>query len=1213
MPSSWFQTSTSNAKNAENLAIIHEDITTLPNFMTLAASLGLGGPRPLYTNNLDSTYYVKISEGAQFEVFRRSDWYEGDTDRSTVYDTRNTPRVYKRISRKLYKTKNVDSLRDLRLEIQVLAQDVVRAHPNIVEIVGWGYDYPRKMFEERREEQSMYPPNEPIPVLILGEAHCSMDKFFTSAVFEKSQASSWSVRCSLALGVAAGLECLRELGVLHNDLKPENILVYRQSDPNMPFVSKLADFGLSITSVDDFRKYGRTTGWKPPESLDYDREEHGVCTQKALFKSESYVYGLLVLYIICAGSKSPELVEKRYDGPFPQFRYDRSEREKETAQLLKGQIAFSDEDLTQAKNCYLNLEEFFLQASPQDRSDVSPTLALGNSSLYKHWSACFEELVLSTAKLIPFNTMDSFFTGLAFYRSLGPRILEDLRATLTEDFPGQLMFSMAISSLLTRVNQDRQYVRKLINMSTRAKYPSLVGMGIIFDINAAIPSDAPIYDSMEMKNHLRNAIASGSITAIRAARAIDPKIIREAQAEFRSKGGYNSESWLLQDGDLAKIDLSSQLAAAQKDWNTADIPPLIEEMRKRKNSLLHVAAMLGNTDLIRAIGKAQPNEVNKPNLAGETPVYKSCVAGQYESALTLIELGADPSIRVGPFQVSCLHWIFNFPPGKMESIARLLLSKGIPIDAKVLPRGAKNEHEWVRNHHFPFHWPVGTPLHWAAHAESQAAVDVLLRCGARVDDLDIAGEDRAQTPLTMAIYRGSFEMATHLLSAGANAARLDGKGCSALNLLAANHFLYNTLNTVPKILLQWCFQGSYDNALTVTKSFVRMITSAGVDIDFRRKQENTEEWITPLQDAAMNNDAVGVVALLDAGADADAVEGYSGRLPLHIWAAKDMRSSAYPHGYIPALELLTARTQNKTARDVDGETFVHSALTGVDAQKQSDFELWKQKLEVLLKHCHGLSINDCDNEGVTLLLHVVAYSNMPRWNPLNAVAYLRGLGADITIEDNYGRNFLYYIGYRDHIEEDTVLSAMNVWFDLFPAVGRGTLLDASRNRKTGKTFLMEICRQGFAECVEVALRDGASVNLTNSRGYTALDEAVEIGNRHRLQAASQYMKYFGKWPGALDTYPEELFRNSAFDGGSGEGYLIGAVDEFKQYFAFPKIRDMLLDAAGRTGKELGTSEHAPDVKYMEQLGLEALGLWNTFERENQPYFNLWKRSYDLDN
>jgi len=109
------------------------------------------------------------------------------------------------------------------------------------------------------------------------------------------------------------------------------------------------------------------------------------------------------------------------------------------------------------------------------------------------------------------------------------------------------------------------------------------------------------------------------------------------------------------------------------------------------------------------------------------------------------------------------------------------------------------------------------------------------------------------------------------------------------------------------------------------------------------------------------------------------------------------------------------------------------------------------------------------------------------------------------------------------------------------------------------------------------------------------------------------MKYFGKWPGALDTYPEELFRNSAFDGGSGEGYLIGAVDEFKQYFAFPKIRDMLLDAAGRTGKELGTSEHAPDVKYMEQLGLEALGLWNTFERENQPYFNLWKRSYDLDN
>jgi serine/threonine protein kinase/ankyrin repeat protein len=968
MASSLFLSSTVNLESSGSLVAaqieglsVEDDITTLPKFMTLAASVGLGGPQTLSTYNLDSNLFERIGEGAQFEVFRHYEWNEGNGDGDTTIKgyTRNTHKIYKRISRRLYKTKNKDSLRDLRLEVQVLAQDAVRAHPNIVDIVGWGYDHPRTMFEERREDQGRYPPNEPIPVLILGEAYCSMDRFFASNVFERAQSSSWSVRCNLALGVAAGLECLRGIGVLHNDLKPENILVCRQEDPDMPFISKLADFGLSVTSVDDFRKYGRTVGWKPPESLNYDKEEHGVCSRKALFRSESYVYGLVVLYIICVGSKTAESASRRYDGSFPQFRHDRWTREKETVELLKGQTTFSATDLEKARNCYSNLEHFFLGESPQDRSDVSPKLILGDDSTYQKWSAHFQKLTSATAKLIPFKKSDGFLTGLDFYRSLRPPILEDLRANLTETFPGDLLFSMAISSLIMRASKDHAYVRKLINMSASAKSPSLVGMGVVSAVNTAIPSDGSPCDPLVEKEYVWRALASGSRTAIRAAQSMGPDMIREAQAEFRSKGGYNKESRLFQEDTLARGNLRDQLAAAQRDWGTTDVPPLIGEMLKLRTGLLHVAAMLGDVDIIRALVEAKHKDVDETNLAGETPLYKACVAGQYEAARVLIELCADACVRVGPLQVTCLHWVFNFPSDKMELIARLLLSKGLSLDAKVLPQRAKNEPDWVESHHFPFHWPIGTPLHWSAHAESQDAVDVLLRCGADVDELDIADDDRAQTPLAMAVYRGSLEMATHLSNSRANAARIDGRGCSLLSFLVADDCLYNTLNPVPKILFQWCAQGSYDRALAATKSLVQMITSAGIDVDTPRKRGNTGEFVTPLQDAAINNNAVGIIALLEAGADAEVVETYSRRLPLHIWAGNDMRSLAYPQGYIPALEMLVSRTRSKMTRDLDGETFVHSALTGVDAQNGSDFELWKRKLQVLLAHCNGLSINDC--------------------------------------------------------------------------------------------------------------------------------------------------------------------------------------------------------------------------------------------------------------
>jgi ankyrin repeat protein len=58
-----------------------------------------------------------------------------------------------------------------------------------------------------------------------------------------------------------------------------------------------------------------------------------------------------------------------------------------------------------------------------------------------------------------------------------------------------------------------------------------------------------------------------------------------------------------------------------------------------------------------------------------------------------------------------------------------------------------------------------TALHWAAHLDDGAAVDLLLRAGARADVAD----DTGATPLYLACVNGNAEVVTKLLDAGADA------------------------------------------------------------------------------------------------------------------------------------------------------------------------------------------------------------------------------------------------------------------------------------------------------------------------------------------------------------------------------------------------------------------------------------------------------------
>jgi ankyrin repeat protein len=508
---------------------------------------------------------------------------------------------------------------------------------------------------------------------------------------------------------------------------------------------------------------------------------------------------------------------------------------------------------------------------------------------HRNTNACkttdFAELSLQTSGQIASGK--TTYGALGLYQNNGNNIMSDLETGDIESCPGELLFEMAVAKGLnaTRINGiDYDGMLRLASKALKAKNPSLAGAGVIAQMFSALSTTThppPPMAQEDLVTTLHIAVESGSISAKPTLEALAPHRLHQAIIDFRKSGGYNQERLLLLQHPR---NLAAFLLAEEDEVTLVSTILSYKELRSTRNKALHIAAMLGKHQLIQVLVKEPGVVIDSTNTAGETPLYKACLAGQYRSVKILIDNGADPSIRVSPLRISCLQWLFAFSSDDMEKVASLLVSRGLSIQARVLPavESAPNIYKWTASMHFPFHWPAGTPLHWAAHAESPDAVDVLLRLGAHVEEFDMMNDPGAQTALSMAMYWGHVKMVSHLLAKGANAARVDGRGCFQLHMVVGDRSLHNSLFSLARRFAQWCYHGSFENALASTRFCVAAITNAGVSVDCERPMGRTSSNFTPLADAVHRGDAVGVIALLEKGANADVLEDYSEQLPLHI-------------------------------------------------------------------------------------------------------------------------------------------------------------------------------------------------------------------------------------------------------------------------------------------------------------------------------------------
>ena len=677
----------------------------------------------------------------------------------------------------------------------------------------------------------------------------------------------------------------------------------------------------------------------------------------------------------------------------------------------------------------------------------------------------------------------------SFWHAIDLPLLEDLENYITPDFDakeqqslsGEVLFGMAAAIACNRnPGFQKKYARYVI-YAAHAKFPAAEGIvGRLLEALELV--DQEDYDTR--LNWLRKSVSNGSLTAAEDMARLCPEYIQEAKQAFRKYGGYNDMSLAIREGLGSTSGELSGLTteSASRICNYLGTPDLI--LDNQGNCLLHYAATYGKASVIRYLVLQRGACVNAQDYQGETPLYKACLSGDQTVVRTLVQLHADVNLVSKQFNISCLHWLFNFDTNAIKDVAKLLIVDGkADVNARIRSPTVEKPNEHLVTQHFPFHWPFGTPLHWAVGARSQAAADVLLEFGADMNAFDFPeGDDNRRTALTMAMYRHDAEMVEYLFSKGAASDYIDLRGRNLVHFMAANHNNLNLGFSLPRPVWSWISHGSAKNHLGQLRRCLLAAKRSGVNIDLQRVP--TSE--TPLVDAIENEDACAALVLLEAGANPDML-GSTGMLPLQQWLVVDARRLAYPDLYIPVLSELLNRTKNIDHHDsFTGQTVCHYAVNNSCSNEQFD------KVMSLLLACKPApNLESRDFSGATPFSDVLRNLNLRTEDIQGRVESLIQYGADIESKNDDGQNFIHYLCSNRKLSDQETLDIITSLLARYHPSRQRQIASESHSKYDDSTALMKAVQLGKFSCVKLLAELGVNINaLDMKQRMTALDWAM---------------------------------------------------------------------------------------------------------------------------
>jgi ankyrin repeat protein len=699
------------------------------------------------------------------------------------------------------------------------------------------------------------------------------------------------------------------------------------------------------------------------------------------------------------------------------------------------------------------------------------------------------------------------FTGYAYYSVLDPSTLAQLEAQssgstgTSELFTNDVLFGMAIRVLVLTGNQHRERAARYFQAA--AKRSNLPAKAISKRIRDAVKSNGNlIAPDVDVNQWLFEGASSGSLIAMEDLRQENPGLAQVARHEFIRLGGFNK--------NISPTVRDHVIRLSQGLDLTYDFNKAIDDHGNRP---LHYAASYGLASLIEQFVNSGAS-VDQRNHQGETPLYKACLAADVECVKILVEQGADASLITTHFGISCLHWLFNFDEVSIKDIAHLLVLKGAPVGALTQHVKDSKVIRQIPSEHFPFHWPQGAPIHWAAFARSTVAIDALLENGASVDDLDAVEDVHAQTALSMAVYRGDSLMVKHLLSKGANPNRLDGTGCSPAHMMAIDSTRKNRLFNMPNALRWWVYHGSWQNHVEELTKCARALADQEGNLNAQtRSRGSNDNLSSPILDAVQDKNAGALLALLNAGASADCAISFSGETPFHIWAGVGSQNLPYAEAFSAVCAMLSRSVRDLDVRDSNGKSILHRA---VECPSDDDFHYL---IDLLTRQEPLISLEVTDYDSITPLLQAVQmkFSNGAQHDGVVRANILLDIGAAITARDYDDRDFLFLACQNSEFSDSQCLHLIKKAFQCLPLEAQRDLAQKSISRKKGNTALMCASNNFFLQVVNFLLECGVDANIVSKAGSTALDFVLDSSQRTR-------QRYLNDWV----VHRKLLFENQRF-------------------------------------------------------------------------------------
>ncbi|KAK1832866.1 hypothetical protein QBC39DRAFT_64619 [Podospora conica] len=180
-------------------------------------------------------------------------------------------------------------LRSMATELRILTNHTIRTHENIIGLIGTCWE------GTGSEERILLP-------------------IFVYEASELGDLNSWlpqnpditlGTQLDLCLGIARGVACLHDMGVVHCDLKPQNIVIFPPSNRETRFLPKIIDFNIAVLDQDVSDKVPLPAGtslWNSPEQM-----SRLFIPRSELPRVDVFSLGVVLLHILTAGIAGPLL------------------------------------------------------------------------------------------------------------------------------------------------------------------------------------------------------------------------------------------------------------------------------------------------------------------------------------------------------------------------------------------------------------------------------------------------------------------------------------------------------------------------------------------------------------------------------------------------------------------------------------------------------------------------------------------------------------------------------------------------------------------------------------------------------------------------------------------------------------------------------------------------------------------------------------------